>query len=348
MLGKQSSPESKQKFGFYLLLLLGIFLFAMLYDYFTAFLGALIFHILFSPFMRLLVERYKWNRSASAFTIILISLCIIVIPSILVVNMLYSKLSHLVNDPGSLINIFHTFDDRLSSLTGYDLIGNEQMEQVKKKATELLPDLLNRILSILSSLAILYFILFYMLCAYDKLPVFLIDFLPLEPRVTKIFLKELSDMTVSNSIATPLLAFAQGLAGGIAFYALGLPDALFWAVLCGIFSFIPVVGSALIWLPAALYLLATGHSWQGYVLLGYGALIIANIDNVLRMILQKRFADVHPIVSIFGILIGLNLFGLPGLIFGPLLISFFVIGVGIYRKSYVKKKEVTAINSDSI
>jgi predicted PurR-regulated permease PerM len=73
------------------------------------------------------------------------------------------------------------------------------------------------------------------------------------------------------------------------------------------------------------------------MLLAFGTIIISNIDNVIRMILQKKFADVHPVISIFGVLIGLNLFGITGLIFGPLLISFFVLGVKIYRRNYVKR-----------
>jgi predicted PurR-regulated permease PerM len=80
-----------------------------------------------------------------------------------------------------------------------------------------------------------------------------------------------------------------------------------------------------------------GNHLQAYMLLAFGTIIISNIDNVIRMILQKKFADVHPVISIFGVLIGLNLFGITGLIFGPLLISFFVLGVKIYRRNYVKR-----------
>lgn len=348
MLTKQSSSQSKQKFGFYILVVFGIFLFVMLYDYLTAFLGALIFYILFNPLMAYLVEKRKWKPTWASLSILLITLLIVVLPSILVVNMLYQKLAIVVNDPDSLLNAFHTVDDKLSGYLGQDLIGPQQIESIKKKAAELLPGILNRLLSIFSSIAIMYFILYYMLVSYKSLSRFGYDFLPFNERVTSLFLKELYDMTISNSIATPLLAMAQGLAGGFAFYFLGIPDALFWGSLCGIFSFIPVVGSAIIWVPAALYLFAIGKTTEGAILSGFGAIVIANIDNVLRMSLQKRFADVHPIISIFGILIGLNLFGLPGLIFGPLLISYFVLGVQIYRKNYVnepKENEEKSINS---
>lgn len=337
MLGKQSSSESKQQFGFYFLLLFGIFLFVMLYDYFTAFLGAVIFYLLFKNFMAYLVEKRKWRASRAALMLMFLSLLIVVIPGILIVNLLYNKIAEVVSDPGSLINAFHTFDDQLKDFLGIDIISPEQINVLKEKLAGLLPELINKLLGTLSTLAIMYFILYFMLTSYDEMSDFIVDFLPFDKGVTQLFQKELYDMTVSNAITTPLLASIQGVSGGLAFYFLGIPDAAFWGSMCGIFSFIPIVGSAMIWLPAALYLYVIGNQMQSYILLGYGVLIISNIDNVIRMVLQRKFADVHPIISIFGVLIGLNLFGITGLIFGPLLISFFVLGVKIYRRNYVKK-----------
>jgi predicted PurR-regulated permease PerM len=340
MLGKQSSSQSKQQFGFYFLLLFGLFLFVMLYDYFTAFLGAVIFYLLFKNFMAYLVEKKKWRASRAALLLMILSLLIVVIPGILIVNLLYNKIAEVVSNPTSLINAFHTFDDQLKEFIGQDIFSPEQINQIKEKLAGLLPALLNKLLGTLSTLAIMYFILYFMLVSYQEMSDFLIDFLPFEPGVTHLFQKELYDMTVSNAITTPLLAGIQGISGGLAFYFLGIPDAAFWGSMCGIFSFIPIVGSAMIWLPATLYLYVMGQHLQSYILLAYGVLIISNIDNVIRMVLQKKFADVHPVISIFGVLIGLNLFGITGLIFGPLLISFFVLGVKIYRRNYVKKLEI--------
>lgn len=337
MLGKLSSSESKQQFGFYFLLLFGIFLFVVLYDYFTAFLGAVIFFLLFKNFMAYLVEKKKWKASRAALMLMILSLLIVVIPGILILNLLYNKITDVLNDPSSIINAFHTFDDQLKEFIGQDIFTPERINIIKEKLTAFLPALLNKLLGTVSTLAIMYFILYFMLVSYQEMGDFIIDFLPFEPGVTHLFQKELYDMTVSNAITTPLLAAIQGALGGFAFYLLGIPDAAFWGIMCGIFSFIPIVGSAMIWLPATLYLYVMGNHIQAYILLAFGTIIISNIDNVIRMILQKKFADVHPVISIFGVLIGLNLFGITGLIFGPLLISFFVLGVKIYRRNYVKR-----------
>ncbi|MBA3706212.1 MAG: AI-2E family transporter, partial [Bacteroidetes bacterium] len=83
--------------------------------------------------------------------------------------------------------------------------------------------------------------------------------------------------------------------------------------------------------------LSVGESWQGIGILIYGALVITNIDNVFRFMIQKKLADIHPLITVFGVIMGLNWFGLPGLIFGPILISYFLIMIKIYRIEYGHK-----------
>ncbi|MFN4084020.1 MAG: AI-2E family transporter [Bacteroidia bacterium] len=186
----------------------------------------------------------------------------------------------------------------------------------------------------LFQIVLMYFILFYLLINHKKIPAFLKEILPFDAETVDVFLKELESMTKSNVIGAPILALSQGLAAILAFAFLDAPEPVFWGAMCGIFSFIPVVGSAIIWIPMCLIMYINGMVWQPIVIALYGALIISNIDNLIRMFIQKYFANVHPLVTILGVIVGLQLFGLPGLIFGPLLISYFILGLNIYRKSY--------------
>ena len=122
----------------------------------------------------------------------------------------------------------------------------------------------------------------------------------------------------------------QGLAGFLCYWIIGLDKAGFWGVITGFTSFIPLVGTGLVWVPVAVYMFFTGHTWQGIFTLLYGALILGTLDNVVRFILAKRMADVHPIITVLGVILGLQYFGFLGLIFGPLLISYFLILLKIY------------------
>ena len=142
-------------------------------------------------------------------------------------------------------------------------------------------------------------------------------------------------MTYSNAIIVPLVAGGQGLIAAIGYWIFGMPQPLFWGIMTGCFAIIPIVGSALIWVPAVIFIFLTGESWQAIGLLIYCALVVSLVDNVIRLFLQKRFANVHPIITVFGVIIGLNWFGVPGLIFGPLFVSYFVLLLKIYRAEYL-------------
>jgi predicted PurR-regulated permease PerM len=128
----------------------------------------------------------------------------------------------------------------------------------------------------------------------------------------------------------------HGLLAFVAYLIAGVADAGFWGVVTGFASVIPLVGTGLIWLPTSVYLLAQGHTWQGFFVIGWGLLIIGTSDNVIRFMLAKRMADVHPIVTVLGVIIGLRSFGITGLIFGPLIICYFLILLKIYYVEYQK------------
>ena len=101
------------------------------------------------------------------------------------------------------------------------------------------------------------------------------------------------------------------------------------------FSFIPLVGGALIWVPSALLLFTKGYEYQAMALLLYGVFVISMIDNVMRFAFQKKFADVPPLITLMGVILGIKLFGLPGMIFEPLLISYFLLLANIYKEQFI-------------
>ncbi len=156
---------------------------------------------------------------------------------------------------------------------------------------------------------------------------------PLPNKYDREIFKKFRDVSSSIVISTFLTAIAQGLMGAIGFAVVGLP-VFFTAIAMAFFSLIPYVGTAIIWLPASIYLLVTGQVWQGVFLILWGAIIIGNIDNLLRAYLIKGKAQVHPIFIIFGILGGISLFGFWGVIFGPLIISLAITVLHIYEIEY--------------
>ena len=139
----------------------------------------------------------------------------------------------------------------------------------------------------------------------------------------------------STAFGIPLLAIIQGGVAMIGYWIFGAPNILFSGFLTGFASVVPMVGTALIWVPIAIYMALIGNWFQAIGLAIFGALVISQLDNLIRFIIQKKMADIHPLITIFGVVIGLSLFGFMGVIFGPLLLSLFFLFVNMFKKGYL-------------
>jgi len=159
----------------------------------------------------------------------------------------------------------------------------------------------------------------------------LLKYAPFREQHALKFAHALRDSTYSNVLGQGIIAVTQGTLLALGFYFADIPDPIFWGVIGSFISFLPVVGAPTLTIPAAIILFATDHTVKGILLLAYGLLFIGNIDNVLRMMINRRIANTHPIITVVGVFIGLPLFGILGLVFGPLLLSYFLLLLEIYE-----------------
>ena len=154
-----------------------------------------------------------------------------------------------------------------------------------------------------------------------------------------------NEKTYSNIIGAPLLAVIQGGVSALGFWFFGIQDPVFWGVICGLFSFVPFGGTSIIWGAAGIVQISSNATWQGIGILIYGLVIISGMDYAFRFVIQRKLAKVHPLITFFGIILGVRCFGLPGFIFGPLLISYFLIMIKIYKNEYIQKKIIVVPES---
>ena len=140
-----------------------------------------------------------------------------------------------------------------------------------------------------------------------------------------------TESTILGSITT---AVAQATVVAIGFAVTGLPNALFWGLVTVFASLLPVLGSGLVWVPGTIALLVAGRPAAALTLGLIGFVIASNIDNVLRPIVNRRVSRIHPLVTLVGAFAGVRAFGLVGVLIGPLLISFFLAALSIYRDEY--------------
>ena len=184
----------------------------------------------------------------------------------------------------------------------------------------------------------MYFLLYYMLTFQDKIRNSLDEYLPINHENLMLIGKESDNMVKANAIGIPLVAFVQGIVALIGFLIFGVPNPFFWFVITTIGSMIPFVGTAIGIVPVTILMFTQGEDWQAIAILIYGIVVVGSSDNIIRLYVLRRLSDVHPLITLIGVVVGVPLFGFIGLIFGPLLVSLFLLIVMIYKKEYGKDK----------
>ena len=186
-------------------------------------------------------------------------------------------------------------------------------------------------------LVLVLFIAFFMFIQGDDFIKEIIKLSPLEAAHNQEILHETETTIKATLWGTVIVAFVQGILGGVGFWIFGLPQPAFWGTVMIPTSVIPVVGSALIWGPAAVYLIVAGHVGPGVGLIIWGGVIVSVIDNVLKPILMKGSRSTPSIFILFSILGGITYFGMIGFILGPLILSFLLSLLRIYQKTILAK-----------
>jgi predicted PurR-regulated permease PerM len=334
----------RQFFFIGIILLMAIVLFLELASFLPAVLGAITLYILMHRFMFYLTEKRKWRKGLAALLLMFASLLVILLPVGLLVNMLSSKIAYAVQHSAELVDALKKVAHNIELHFNITLVSDENINKLGEGIAKSLPGILGATFNTLTTIFFMYFILYFMLVNGRKMEDALYEYIPLrDENVSKIG-KEVNMMVVSNAIGIPVIAFAQGLVGLIGYLIIGVKEPFFWFGVTCIAGMIPVVGAALAYIPLAIIFFANDQTWQGVAMTIFGFGVIGSIDNVLRFSLLKRIGNVHPLTTVFGVIIGLNLFGFIGLIFGPLLISLFMLLLKIYSTEFItKQRDLTKI-----
>lgn len=300
---------------------------------FGAFLGTMVMYTLFRNLNIFLIEKWNWPKPVSAVVIIVLSIFIIVLPFFGIGKMLFSKAIELQQNPQWISKIMDAINHFVGDKLGQPDLIEKQLEASSSYFGGLLTSALSGAANVFLEVAVMYFLLYFLFVNYRGFEGSLIHYLPFDDENAVAFGEELKNITYSNIIGQTVIAIIQGAFLAVGFWIFGAKDPLFWGVICAILSFIPLLGPPLIFVPAAVILLADGMTWQGVGLLVWGFGLVINIDNVLRLVIAKKLGDIHPIITVVGVIIGIPLFGLIGLVYGPLLLAYFLIAVRIYKSN---------------
>lgn len=323
----------RQLFLLILILVLGGLIFFELLPYFSGILGATTIYILSQGVMSRLL-RLGIKPWIGATMILIGSLFIIILPSWLLIRLLGNKIQKLAKNSEQIIFIIKSKFEELEQYSGFEIASSINTKEINTWISDQFQVLVGSTFNMIIALSVMYFILYYLLINTKRLKSIFLDYMPLSKQNVSLISNEITEIVSSNAIGIPVVALLQGIVALIGFYIFGVPDPIFWFVITVIGSMIPFVGTALGILPVTILLFANNQNMQALGILIYGITIVGVTDNVFRVVIQNKLAKIHPLITLIGVIIGVPLFGFIGLIFGPLLISLFMLVVKIYSKEY--------------
>lgn len=320
------------------ILILACVILYSLRDLFNAFLGSIILYTIFKPVYNYL--QIKLGKITSAISVITFSFIIIIIPFFTVSYMVVNRMTSLKNDQFRVKVLISKIDDFIGLKFNQPNLVEKYVSKLGDFVQDLFPSVLTGALGVFLTITIMYFMLYFMLVQSEKFEQNLLKYAPMKQHHALQFGVELKNTTYSNVLGQGVIAFVQGLLVTLCFFLVGVNDAIFWGIIGFFLSFMPVIGAPLITGPAALILFINGQFWQGMFVTLFTLIVIINIDNVIRFIINKRIADTHPIITVIGVIIGLPLFGFVGLVFGPLLLLWFIHLLKIYENDKIVTENI--------
>ncbi len=302
-------------------------------------LGALTLYILSRSNYFQLVYNRKWKKGWAAGLFILYYLFLIGLPVFLAITLISPKVNAFLENPDAMLESAKGSIATIQQRLGFKFLSEASLSNFLSRLSAFIPTLLNSTANLISNLAIMLFVLYYMLVNGSEIERVMNRLIPLRQENINMLASETKRIVKANALGIPLISIIQGLTATLGYFIFGVNEWGLWGFLTGVFAFFPVVGTMVVWVPLVVYTYAIGDTWQATGLLLYSVIITGNVDYLSRITLLKKMGDVHPVITILGVLVGLGLFGFIGLVFGPLLVSYIIVLFKIYMNEFIENAE---------
>lgn len=329
----------------FLLVLLGYLAFKIISPFLTAIAWAIVLSIIFYPVYATISRIIRINIIASVVTVMIIFV-VIIGPITYLAVILVDELKVIATsiNEGKLTSVRDMFEnpqltvylDKISSYLGLETIRTQDLiiENMRKVGRGIIENLSIRFTNVIVATIDFVLVIFTTFFLLKDAPGFLSkakNYLPFNETTNDKLATQVKDMVVSTVYGGILVAIVQGTLGGAAFYLLGIASPVIWGIAMSVMSFIPFLGAFSIWGPHAGYLLIQQQYLEGIALILIGFFVISLIDNILKPLIIGTRTQMPTIVIFFSVLGGIKLFGLIGLILGPLIMAVFISVFEIFR-----------------
>ena len=319
--------------------------------YLNYFFGAFILYIVFRSLYHFFVKRARLQKQFAAVLVIIVSIFVVLIPLYFLLSTVIGEIQQLLLNQASIVASIQSSGQFLTNyLSRLDIPTGPLQTKIQEKAMDIGSQAINYtsvfILGSIQNLSqqsigllLMYFLLYYLLTGEDSAfarKVYVA--VPFNEENTATLMDEFSKIVRTTITSSGAVALIQGAILTITFLIFDIQGAILWGFIATILSFVPVFGSTLVWVPATIIQLLQGDYTAGIAILIAG-LFASVIDNFLRPVIQKKVGEIHPFLSLLGIIIGVSLFGLIGIVIGPLLLSYFLLTVEMFSKEYLSDRE---------
>ena len=343
-------PDLEDRTFLWLLLAVSVLFALIVWPFYGAVLWAAIASILFAPVYRRLAASMGQRRNLAALATLAVIVVMVIVPLTLITAALVQEAAGVYEriQSGEL-DFRRYFQQVFDALPAWaaallDRFGltnlaaaQEQLSAGLMRASQFLAaqaiSIGQRTFDFVVSLFVMLYVLFFLLRDGDTLTSRVRKAIPLHAEQQHDLFEKFAVVIRATVKGNIVVALVQGALGGLIFWLLGIHAALLWAVLMAAVSLLPAVGTALIWLPVAVYLLASGSVWKGIVLVAYGVVVIGLVDNVLRPVLVGKDTKLPDYVILVSTLGGIAIFGFNGLVIGPVIAAMFMAAWDIFAAS---------------
>lgn len=317
--------------------------------FYGAILWGIVATIMFAPLYRWLAKSMRWPAVAAPVTILII-IAIVILPLTAIAASLGREASNLyLKVQSGEVDFVRNIQEVLDALPAWakdalDRFGLADLSSMRERLTAglvkgsqfLATQALNIGLStfdFIIGLGVMLYLLFFLLQDGDTLLERITAAVPLRDEQKDAIFTRFAIVVRATIKGGILVAVMQGALGGLAFWFLHIHAPLLWAVIMAFLSLLPAIGAGLVWIPVAIYLLATGSVWEGLFLVAYGVLVIGLVDNFLRPFLVGKDTKLPDYIVLISTLGGIEVFGLHGFVIGPVIAAMFVVAWEIFPAS---------------
>jgi len=316
--------------------------FLIIRPFLVVIIGSAVLAYLFYPFYKFLVNHlqdYLPKETIAAIVTCILIILVVLIPLGSITGLLtteirsgYRLFQRVIYSPDFNIDLPPWLGHYVGDISQY----NVQIANFGIQLVGWLQGVVKGIPNFLLSIFITIFSVYFFLIGGKNMYKFFRETFPLPEVRYREVMTRLDDLSRGMLIGQIVVGVIHGFLSWAAYAALGVPNPVLWAFLTAIISIIPVLGASIVWFPVAVFLFVTGFAsgtyWKGIVLFAYGLLLMSSIDNIVKPKIIGERSRIHPLVIFFGILGGIQLFGLPGIIIGPLILGLFDVVMSIFRE----------------